>query len=91
MDQNNISGFVESSPLESIDDLDHNLEWIAPTRLIDPGWVYDLNNVKNALVGSFKELAFQEYKLMIDDSSLFLRYTGSADKVEIYVDFISEK
>lgn len=84
-------GFIESSTLESIDDLDHNLEWIAPTRLIDPGWVYDLNNVKNALVGSFKELAFQEYKLMLDDSILFLRYTGSADKVEIYVDFISEE
>lgn len=84
-------GFIESASLESIDDLDHNLEWIAPTRLIDPGWVYDLNNVKNALVGSFKELAFQEYKLMLDDSILFLRYTGSADKVEIYVDFISEE
>jgi hypothetical protein len=84
-------GFIESASLESINDLDHNLEWIAPTRLIDPGWVYDLNNVKNALVGSFKELAFQEYKLMLDDSILFLRYTGSADKVEIYVDFISEE
>lgn len=84
-------GFIESASLESINDLDHNLEWIAPTRLIDPGWVYDFNNVKNALVGSFKELAFQEYKLMLDDSILFLRYTGSADKVEIYVDFISEE
>lgn len=84
-------GFVESSTLESIDDLDHNLEWIAPTRLIDPELVCDLNKVKNALVGSFKELAFQEYKLMLDDSILFLRYTGSADKVEIYVDFISEE
>lgn len=84
-------GFIESASLESINDLDHNLEWIAPTRLIDPGWGYDLNNVKNALVGSFKELAFQEYKLMLDDSILFLRYTGSADKVEIYVDFISEE
>ena len=84
-------GFIESASLESIYDLDRNLEWIAPTRLIDPGWVYDLNNVKNALVGSFKELAFQEYKLMLDDSILFLRYTGSADKVEIYVDFISEE
>lgn len=84
-------GFIESASLESINDLDHNLEWIAPTRLIDPGWVYDLNNVKNALVGSFKELAFQEYKLMLDDSILFLRYTGSADKVEIYVDFILEE
>ena len=84
-------GFIESASLESINDLDRNLEWIAPTRLIDPGWVYDLNNVKNALVGSFKELAFQEYKLMLDDSILFLRYTGSADKVEIYVDFISEE
>lgn len=84
-------GFVESSTLESIDDLDHNLEWIAPTRLIDPGWVYDLNNVKNALVGSFKELAFQDHKLMLGDSKLFVRYTGSAGKVEIYVDFISEE
>lgn len=84
-------GFIESASLESINDLDRNLEWVAPTRLIDPGWVYDLNNVKNALVGSFKELAFQEYKLMLDDSILFLRYTGSADKVEIYVDFISEE
>lgn len=84
-------GFIESASLESINDLDRNLEWIAPTRLIDPGWVYDLNNVKNALVGSFKELAFQEYKLMLDDSILFLRYIGSADKVEIYVDFISEE
>lgn len=84
-------GFVESSTLESIDDLDHNLEWIAPTRLIDPGWVYDLNNVKNALVGSFKELAFQDHKLMLGDSKLFVRYTGSAEKVEIYVDFISEE
>ena len=84
-------GFIESASLESINDLDRNLEWIAPTRLIDPGWVYVLNNVKNALVGSFKELAFQEYKLMLDDSILFLRYTGSADKVEIYVDFISEE
>lgn len=84
-------GFVESSTLESIDDLDHNLEWIAPTRLIDPGWVYDLNNVKNALVGSFKELAFQDNKLMLGDSKLFVRYTGSAEKVEIYVDFISEE
>lgn len=84
-------GFIESASLESINDLDRNLEWIAPTRLIDPGWVYDLNNVKNALVGSFKELAFQEYKLMLDDSILFLRYTGSVDKVEIYVDFISEE
>lgn len=84
-------GFIESASLESINDLDRNLEWIAPTHLIDPGWVYDLNNVKNALVGSFKELAFQEYKLMLDDSILFLRYTGSADKVEIYVDFISEE
>lgn len=82
-------GFVESSTLESIDDLDHNLEWIAPTRLIDPGWVYDLNNVKNALVGSFKELAFQDHKLMLGDSKLFVRYTGSAEKAEIYVDFIS--
>lgn len=84
-------GFIESASLESIDDLDHNLEWIAPTRLIDPGWVYDLNNVKNALVGSFKELAFQDHKLMLGDSKLFVRYTGSADKVEIYVDFISEE
>lgn len=84
-------GFVESSTLESIDDLDHNLEWIAPTRLIDHELVCDLNKVKNALVGSFKELAFQECKLMLDDSKLFLRYTGSDDKVEIYVDFISEE
>lgn len=84
-------GFIESASLESINDLDRNLEWIAPTRLIDPELVCDLNKVKNALVGSFKELAFQEYKLMLDDSILFLRYTGSADKVEIYVDFISEE
>lgn len=84
-------GFVESSTLESIDDLFHNLEWIAPTRLMNPGWVYDLNNVKNALVGSFKELAFQDHKLMLGDSKLFVRYTGSAEKVEIYVDFISEE
>ena len=84
-------GFIESASLESINDLDQNLEWIAPTRLIDPELVCDLNKVKNALVGSFKELAFQEYKLMLDDSILFLRYTGSADKVEIYVDFISEE
>lgn len=86
-----IVGFIESASLESINDLDRNLEWIAPTRLIDPELVCDLNKVKNALVGSFKELAFQEYKLMLDDSILFLRYTGSADKVEIYVDFISEE
>ena len=84
-------GFIESASLESINDLDRNLEWIAPTRLIDPELVCDLNKVKNALVGSFKELAFQEYKLMLEDSILFLRYTGSADKVEIYVDFISEE
>ena len=84
-------GFIESASLESINDLDRNLEWTAPTRLIDPELVCDLNKVKNALVGSFKELAFQEYKLMLDDSILFLRYTGSADKVEIYVDFISEE
>lgn len=84
-------GFIESASLESINDLDRNLEWIAPTRLIDPELVCDLNKVKNVLVGSFKELAFQEYKLMLDDSILFLRYTGSADKVEIYVDFISEE
>lgn len=84
-------GFIESASLESINDLDRNLEWIAPTRLIDPELVCDLNKVKNALVGSFKELAFQEYKLMLDDSILFLRYTGSAGKVEIYVDFISEE
>lgn len=84
-------GFIESASLESINDLDRNLEWIAPTRLIDPELVCDLNKVKNALVGSFKELAFQEYKLMLDDSILFLRYTGSTDKVEIYVDFISEE
>ena len=84
-------GFIESASLESINDLDRNLEWIAPTRLIDPELVCDLNKVKNALVGSFKELAFQEYKLMLDDSILFLRYTGSADKVEIYIDFISEE
>lgn len=84
-------GFIESASLESINDLDRNLEWIAPTRLIDPGWVYDLNNVKNALVGSFKELAFQDNKLMLGDSKLFVRYTGSAEKVEIYVDFISEE
>lgn len=84
-------GFIESASLESINDLDRNLEWIAPTRLIDPELVCDLNKVKNALVGSFKELAFQEYKLMLDDSILLLRYTGSADKVEIYVDFISEE
>lgn len=84
-------GFIESASLESINDLDRNLEWIAPTRLIDPELVCDLNKVKNALAGSFKELAFQEYKLMLDDSILFLRYTGSADKVEIYVDFISEE
>lgn len=84
-------GFIESASLESINDLDRNLEWIAPTRLIDPELVCDLNKVKNALVGSFRELAFQEYKLMLDDSILFLRYTGSADKVEIYVDFISEE
>lgn len=84
-------GFIESASLESINDLDRNLEWIAPTRLINPELVCDLNKVKNALVGSFKELAFQEYKLMLDDSILFLRYTGSADKVEIYVDFISEE
>lgn len=84
-------GFIESASLESINDLDRNLEWIAPTRLIDSELVCDLNKVKNALVGSFKELAFQEYKLMLDDSILFLRYTGSADKVEIYVDFISEE
>lgn len=84
-------GFIESASLESINDLDRNLEWIASTRLIDPELVCDLNKVKNALVGSFKELAFQEYKLMLDDSILFLRYTGSADKIEIYVDFISEE
>ena len=84
-------GFIESASLESINDLDRNLEWIAPIRLIDPELVCDLNKVKNALVGSFKELAFQEYKLMLDDSILFLRYTCSADKVEIYVDFISEE
>ena len=84
-------GFIESESLESIIDLENNLEWIAPTRLIDPETVCDLNEFKNALVGSFKELAFQEYKLMLDDSILFLRYTGSADKVEIYVDFISEE
>lgn len=84
-------GFIESASLESINDLDRNLEWIAPTRLIDPELVCDLNKVKNALVGGFKELAFQEYKLMLNDSILFLRYTGSADKVEIYVDFISEE
>ena len=64
-------GFIESASLESINDLDRNLEWIAPTRLIDPELVCDLNKVKNALVGSFKELAFQEYKLMLDDSILF--------------------
>ena len=84
-------GFIESESLESIIDLENNLEWIAPTRLIDPETVCDLNEFKNALVGSFKELAFQEYKLMLDDSILFLRYTGSADKVEIYVDCISEE
>lgn len=84
-------GFIESASLESINDLDRNLEWIAPTRLIDSELVCDLNKVKNALVGSFKELAFQDHKLMLGDSILFLRYTGSADKVEIYVDFISEE
>lgn len=72
-------GFIESASLESINDLDRNLEWIAPTRLIDPELVCDLNKVKNALVGSFKELAFQEYKLMLDDSILFLRYTASCN------------
>lgn len=84
-------GFIESASLESINDLDHNLEWIAPTRLIGPELVCDLNKVKNALVGSFKELAFQDHKLMLGDSKLFVRYTGSAGKVEIYVDFISEE
>lgn len=84
-------GFIESASLESINDLDRNLEWIAPTRLIDPELVCDLNKVKNALVGSFKELAFQDNKLMLGDSKLFVRYTGSAEKVEIYVDFISEE
>lgn len=84
-------GFIESASLESINDLDRNLEWIAPTRLIDPELVCDLNKVKNALVGSFKELAFQDHKLMLGDSKLFVRYTGSAGKVEIYVDFISEE
>ena len=84
-------GFIESASLESINDLDRNLEWIAPTRFIDSGFVCDLNKVKNALVGSFKELAFQDHKLMLGDSKLFVRYTGSAEKVEIYVDFISEE
>lgn len=84
-------GFIESASLESINDLDRNLEWIAPTRLMDPELVCDLNKVKNALVGSFKELAFQDHKLMLGDSKLFVRYTGSAGKVEIYVDFISEE
>ena len=48
-------GFIESESLESIIDLENNLEWIAPTRLIDPETVCDLNEFKNALVGSFKE------------------------------------
>lgn len=84
-------GFIESASLESINDLDRNLEWIAPTRLIDPELVCDLNKVKNALVGSFKESAFRDHKLMLNDMKLFLRYTGNADKVQIYVDCISEE
>ena len=81
-------GFIESESLESIIDLENNLEWIAPTRLIDPETVCDLNEFKNALVGSFKESAFRD---MLNDMKLFLRYTGNADKVQIYVDCISEE
>lgn len=84
-------GFIESESLESIIDLENNLEWIATTRLIDPETVCDLNEFKNALVGSFKESAFRDHKLMLNDMKLFLRYTGNADKVQIYVDCISEE
>lgn len=84
-------GFIESESLESIIDLDNNLEWIAPTRLITSESVCDLNKFKNVLVGSFKESAFRDHKLILNDMKLFLRYTGSADKVQIYVDCISEE
>lgn len=84
-------GFIESESLESIIDLENNLEWIAPTRLITSESVCDLNKFKNVLVGSFKESAFRDHKLILKDMKLFLRYTGSADKVQIYVDCISEE
>lgn len=84
-------GFIESESLESIIDLENNLEWIAPTRLITSESVCDLNIFKNALVGSFKESVFRDHKLISNDMKLFLRYTGSADKVQIYVDCISEE
>lgn len=84
-------GFIESESLESIIDLGNNLEWIAPTRLITSESVCDLNIFKNALVGSFKESVFRDHKLILNDMKLFLRYTGSADKVQIYVDCISEE
>ena len=84
-------GFIESESLESIIDLENNLEWIAPTRLITSESVCDLNKFKNVLVGSFKESAFRDHKLILNDMKLFLRYTGSADKVQIYVDCISEE
>lgn len=84
-------GFIESESFESIIDLENNLEWIAPTRLIDPETLCDLNKFKNALVGNFKESAFRDHKLMLNDMKLFLRYTGNADKVQIYVDCISEE
>lgn len=74
-------GFIESESLESIIDLENNLEWIASTRLITSESVCDLNNFKNVLVGSFKESAFRDHKLILNDMKLFLRYTGSADKV----------
>lgn len=84
-------GFIESESLESIIDLENNLEWIAPTRLITSESVCDLNKFKNVLVGSFKESAFRDHKLILNDMKLFLRYTGSADKVQIYVDCISKE
>lgn len=84
-------GFIESESLESIIDLENNLEWIAPTRLITSESVCDLNIFKNALAGSFKESVFRDHKLILNDMKLFLRYTGSADKVQIYVDCISEE
>ena len=84
-------GFIESESLESIIDLENNLEWIAPTRLITSESVCDLNIFKNALVGSFKESVFRDHKLILNDMKLFLRYTGSSDKVQIYVDCISEE
>ena len=84
-------GFIESESLESIIDLENNLEWIAPTRLITSESVCDLNIFKNALVGSFKESVFRDHKLILNDMKLFLRYTGSADNVQIYVDCISEE